>query len=236
MKKSYLIILLLLLIGGLFLVIFLPTISTIIPKIFHLIQAEDYQGLAIYLRSFGVLGASILFILQFLQSLLPVFPVVILQLVAGILYGPYLGTLIVVIANALANILVFTILHRLDKNRLDQLFRFRWLRNFRHYFQSKNATTVVFFFYLLPLSNGFIPYLAATTKITYRNFIFALLLATTPMTFLTVYLGDSIFRGQWLRSAIIFVLIVGATIGLYFLKNPILRFLRSGKKLFQSRT
>lgn len=213
-----------------FFAILLPSLLKIAPQIWQIIQAQDYQVLGDYLRSFGFLGAFILFILQFLQSLLPIFPALILQISAGVIYGPYLGTFIVVFANCLANYLLFVFLHRFDQDKINKFLDFKFLRKFKIYFQSKNPTTIIFLFYLAPfLTNAFIPYFAATTNISKKNFLFSMITATLPMTFLSVYLGDTIIRGAWKSAITTIILMVSLSCLLFFVKKPLLHFLRSKK-------
>lgn len=229
-KQQIYLILVILSVALVFFAILLPSIINITPQIWKIIQAQDYQVLGDYLRSFGFLGAFILFILQFLQSLLPVFPALILQISAGVIYGPYLGTLIVVFANCLANYLLFIFLHRFDQEKINKILDFKFLRKFKIYFQSKNPTTIIFLFYLAPfLTNALIPYFAATTKISKKNFLFAMITATLPMTFLSVYLGDTIIRGAWKSAITTVLLMVGLSCALFFIKDPILRLLRNKK-------
>lgn len=229
-KQQIYLILVILSVALVFFAILLPSIINIAPQIWQIIQAQDYQVLGDYLRSFGFLGAFILFILQFLQSLLPVFPALILQISAGVIYGPYLGTLIVVFANCLANYLLFIFLHRFDQEKINKILDFKFLRKFKIYFQSKNPTTIIFLFYLAPfLTNALIPYFAATTKISKKNFLFAMITATLPMTFLSVYLGDTIIRGAWKSAITTVLLMVGLSCVLFFIKDPILRLLRNKK-------
>lgn len=229
-KQQIYLILVILSVALIFFAILLPSIINIAPQIWQIIQAQDYQVLGDYLRSFGFLGAFILFILQFLQSLLPVFPALILQISAGVIYGPYLGTLIVVFANCLANYLLFIFLHRFDQEKINKILDFKFLRKFKIYFQSKNPTTIIFLFYLAPfLTNALIPYFAATTKISKKNFLFAMITATLPMTFLSVYLGDTIIRGAWKSAITTVLLMVGLSCALFFIKDPILRLLRNKK-------
>ncbi len=217
-------------VASVFFAILLPSILNIAPQIWQIIETQDYQLLGNYLRSFGFIGAIILFLLQFLQSLLPIFPALILQISAGVIYGPYLGTLIIVFANCLANYLLFVFLHRFDQEKINQFLNFKFLRQFKTYFQSKNPTTIIFLFYLAPfLTNAFIPYFAATTKISKKNFLFAMVTATLPMTFLSVYLGDTIIRGAWESAITTIFLMVSLSFVLFFIKDPLLRFLRSKK-------
>lgn len=230
-KQRLYLILAILLVVVIFFAILLPSLLTTVPQVWHILQTKDSAALEIYLRSFGFAAVAILFVLQFLQSLLPIFPAIVLQIVAGVLYGPIWGTILVVFANALANYLVFIFLRRFERDKLDKLFSWKPLRQLKVYFQSKNPNTVVFLFYLLPfLTNAFVPYLAATTKITKKNFLFSMFIATLPMTFLAVYLGDTIVRGDWRSAIVLIVLITTLTVAAFFLKDPILRWLRHKKK------
>ncbi len=218
------------LIGIAFFALLLTSAGSVIPEIWHILQSTNSQGLETYLRSFGMAAGIILFFLQFLQSLLPIFPAIVLQIVAGVLYGPIWGTIIITVGNGLANYLVFCFLRRYDQEKIDKLLDFKAIHKLKIYFQSKNPNTIVFLFYLMPfLTNAFVPYLAATTKISKRGFLFSMISATLPMTFLSVYLGDTIIRGQWRSAITLSIVIVIFTLIAFFLKDPLLRLLRQKK-------
>ncbi|MDO5561789.1 MAG: VTT domain-containing protein [bacterium] len=218
-------------IGILFLAVLLPSLFNTVPEIWQILQSKDSGALELYLRSFGWGAAVILFVLQFLQSILPIFPAIILQIVAGVLYGSIWGTILIVAANGLANYLVFIFLRRYDQEKIDKFLDFKFIHKFKVYFQSKNPSTIVFLFYLLPfLTNAFVPYFAATTKISNKNFLFSMVTATLPMTFLSVYLGDSLVRGEWQKAIVLAIILLGISLIAFFLKTPILNWLRHDKK------
>lgn len=233
MKKKSLwpLITLITVVGIIFLAILLPTLIKIVPEIWAILQHRSSEELEVYLKSFGWIGAIIIFVLQFLQTLVPIFPAILIQVASGVIFGAFLGTLIVTAANGLANFLVFIFLRRYGQKFLDKLWHLNFLRQFKVYFDSKNPTTVVFIFFMLPfLTNAAVPYMAATTTISKKNFLFAMVSSTLPMTFLSVYLGDSLVRGEWQRAIVVTGLMLILSLGLFFSKNTILKLLGKTKK------
>lgn len=215
---------------AIFLLILIPILNELIPQAIHLIKTQDYQELVSYLRSFGWRGAAILFILQFLQSLVPIFPALALQIAAGITYGSILGTLIIVGSNCIANFLVFALLRKFKVKGIDKVLNWKIWRKTVTYFQNQNPSLVVFIFYLFPfLSNSFVPYLASTTKISWKNYLAMMVIAVTPMTAIGVILGDSVVKQDWFQTVIVFFVALGVSVSLYLLRQPVLKFLRSKK-------
>ncbi len=213
-------------VGALFLIIFIPAVAKIAPEIFEILKADDHQALVLYLRSFGYTGAVILFILQFLQSLMPIFPAVILQITAGITYGPWWGTLIITVSYSLANLLIFIILRKYQFGDMSKLFGWKPIKKMMKYIQNQDPNLAIFILYLFPiLSNSYIPYLAYTTTITTKNFIFVMIVASIPMTFASVYFGDRLLKGELLSAIIVFGLAALLSFGLYKSKSLLKKFL-----------
>ncbi len=213
-------------VGLLFLVIFIPAVVKIVPEIYEILKADDHQALVLYLRSFGYTGAVILFILQFLQSLMPIFPAVILQVTAGITYGPWWGTLIITSSYCLANLLIFVILRKYQFRDMNKLLEWKPIKKMMKYVKNNDPNLAIFILYLFPiLSNSYIPYLAYTTEITTKNFIFVMISASMPMTFASVYFGDRLLKGELLSAIIVFGLAALLSFGLYKSKSLLKRIL-----------
>ncbi len=189
---------------GLSLIILLPTLIEVVPDIFLILRHQDHQALIAYLRSFGWAGALVLFFLQFLQTLVPIIPMLILQVAAGITYGPLLGTLIIASSNILGNILIFYLLRHLGVKELKKISRWSIFQKAGHYTSRQNPKLVVFILYLFPfLTNSLVPYIADPMKINTKDFVLMTILATVPMTFLAVWLGDSLVNRDWQSSIVI---------------------------------
>ena len=205
-------------------------ICQIAPDIWSLLQEGDHEALIEYVRSFGWRGALVLFLLQLLQSVVPFFPEVLLQLAAGVTYGPWWGTVILTMACALANCGVFYFLHRFRPASIRAVLFKGPLKPLAHFCQSQNANTAVFILYLFPfLSNGFVPYFAALTDINWRNFIFAAVGGSFPLMFVTVLVGDRLIVKDYWAAVIAFVVGVVASLILYFLKDKMLSMLRKNR-------
>ena len=194
------------------------------PDLWSLLVHRQQDEFIAYVRSFGWQGVVILFVLQALQTIAPFFPALLLQLAAGIAYGWWWGTLILMAGYTLANLIVFVIVRRLRPARLRQLLsKFKPLAKITNFCLTYNANTVVFSLYLFPfLSNGFVPYLAAMTKISLPNFLFSMICACLPGMFVSVYVGDRLVIGDYWAAAIAFSLGIVFSLVAYFLKDRIL--------------
>lgn len=208
--------------GVLFLVLLVPSLLKIIPELATILAHRDHQALIEYVRSFGWRGAVILWALQFLQTLAPLFPEILLQLAAGVTYGPWWGTVILMTSYTAANLMVFGLLKKFHPSFLEHLACQPRFAKIINRYQDKNPELVVFIFYIIPLlTNSLVPYFAALTRISWRSYVFAVIAGCLPMMFVSVYLGDRLLVRDYKSAIFAFVLGAVFSIVMYVLKDKL---------------
>ena len=179
-----------------------------------------------YIDSYGLIGIPILMGLQALQIIVAVIPSVVIQILTGLCYGAFLGTLINLAGCVLGNILVFTARRQL-KTVLAPFFKHdkREKDNFITKLLSKvkKPELGAFLFFLIPgVPNGIIPYIFAETGISPGKYLAAVIAGSIPSTFLCTYLGDSVSKGDYAVSLIVLAIVAAAVTLAYYARNKII--------------
>lgn len=151
-----------------------------------------------------VYSACLLWLLSFVQVVSIVLPSLPIQLVAGIVLGPWIGAAVCLSAGILSHMTVFALGKRAKRllntvavtnPRLGKLMKVLSV--------SRNRTYVTVMVLLAPgLPNGIIPYAAANSGIVAKAYLLALCVALPLPTLITCAAGKGILAGDWLVSVI----------------------------------
>lgn len=204
--------------------IILFSLNAILPGFIETLEYGDQNAIVTYIRSFGsVGGVALALLLQFIQIVSIFFPGGPIQIAIGIVFGTYGGFFICFSGYVLANIAVFFSARKLG-NRLDRLFsggeerpsRFRFLTDARY------PGYVVALTCLIPmLPNGLVPYIAARTKITFRQFLLSVSIGCIPTLLLLNAIGNKLLHGDYLTMALLGGLLIAGVLALYLLRKRI---------------
>lgn len=149
----------------------------------------------------------LLWVLSFVQILSIVLPAMPVQLVAGIVLGPWLGTFVCLTAYFAAHMAVFAAAKRAHKllntiaatnPKLGKLMNTLSV--------SRNRTYLTVVVLLAPgLPNGMIPYAAANSGMSAKRYLLALCIALPLPTLVTCIAGRGILAGNLLISIVMLV-------------------------------
>ena len=206
--------------GGIVLILILA-LNAILPGFVTILETGDQTQIEQYIRSFGSFwGVALAFLLQFIQILSIFFPGGPIQIAIGIVFGTLAGFFICHSGYVLANLFVFFSARRLN-NRLDQLFSGgNQTKSLRFISEAKHPSFVVALSCLMPfLPNGLVPYIAARTKITTKQFFLSVLLGSAPTLFMLCAIGNRILLGDYWTVVLLGGLLVAGVALLYFFRN-----------------
>jgi len=170
-------------------------------------DADDESRMAQYIGSYGAKGVPILMGLQALQIIVAVIPSAVIQVLTGLCYGVWWGTLINLVGCVFGNLLVFISVRQL-KNLLEPAVQRMSKRKEMHYLdklsQIKKPEMIAFAFFLIPgIPNGIMPYLFARTNISQGRYVLAILAGSIPSTFICTYMGDRLSKGSYTAALVI---------------------------------
>lgn len=101
-------------------------------------------------RNAGPMGFLILLALQFLQIVVAFIPGEATQMAAGMLYGPWIGGLVILLGSILSSAFVFMVVHRLGAPFVKDMVSEKWMEKFESFERSGKLELIVFVLFLIP--------------------------------------------------------------------------------------
>lgn len=188
------------------------------PYIEEIFEPGGVDKLIGQVRDAGALGVLILFGLQLLQVIVAFIPGEVTAVAAGMLYGPWLGGLLILIGGAIASAIVYWIVHSLGAPFVRDMVPLSFMEKFREYERSGKFDIIVFVLFLIPgLPKDIFTYIVGLTDMKCLTFVVLSTIARAPGVLVTTYAASGLATGNYLESAIIFaVAAVIAIVGIIF--------------------
>lgn len=138
-------------------------------------------------------AAPVVFILVVaLKPVLIFLPSMGLTIVAGLLFGPYLGTLYVSIGGAASSVIGFYVARRLGRRRVARFIKGRTLLARADERMEREGFKTVLLLRIFNLPWDMVSYSAGLSRIGFKDFFLASLIMLPPTSFIFTYFGSSI--------------------------------------------
>ena len=175
-----------------------------IPGLIPLLKEGDSQKIADYLaQETGIRGVIAVILLQGIQVASIVMPGMAIQVAAGLIYGWLEGFLMCYFGFVAANLCVFLFARRMGSDRIRDVSMSptsQWLMEKLN--GTKRQFMVVIACMVPAIPNGIIPYLAARTEITAKEYVGAVAMGSWLQILLACMAGQFIINGQWLYTVL----------------------------------
>ncbi|MGN0262540.1 MAG: TVP38/TMEM64 family protein [Eggerthellaceae bacterium] len=183
-----------------------------------LFTAEGRANLVADVKSAGPAGALILLVLEIVQVVVAFIPGEVVQMVAGMMYGPWLGTAIIVLGCFLSMWFVYEMVHRLGQPFVESVVPTKYLESFRRFEQGGKLTAVVFVLFLIPgLPKDVFTYLVPLTSMPKKEYLGVAMIARLPGIFMSTHAASGLLNGNVVQSVIVFgILAVLGIAGIMF--------------------
>jgi uncharacterized membrane protein YdjX (TVP38/TMEM64 family) len=172
----------------------------------------NVKGLRNYILSFGPFASLVFVLLYSLKPVVFVFPALLLTILAGNIFGPIKGFILVMIGLTLSGTFAFYLARSLGKPFVTKITRGKLLKldeNIEnHGFKIMLLMRLSTLFPYDPLS-----YAAGLTKMKYRDFILASVIGAFPEMLAYCYLGHNMRYPSSRRFIIPVVLVAAVAIG-----------------------
>lgn len=188
------------------------------PVIHGIFEPGGVDELIADVRGAGPLGVLFLFAVQLLQVVVAFIPGEVVQLAAGMMYGPWLGAVIIFIGCVISSAVVFAIVHKLGAPFVQAMVPTNYLEKFRHFEDSGKLNITVFILFLIPgLPKDVFTYLVPLTNMRMRTFLALSNIGRIPGIIVSTYAADGLLDGRIVESIVIFaVAAVIAILGIVF--------------------
>jgi len=197
------------------------------PQLLSLLQDGDAAALEAYLHSIDTLsGLLCLALLQILQVISVVLPGAPIHIAGGIVYGTWQSFFVCHLSSVAANVVVFMTARRLGRKLDEFMPAEKKSTRLDFLLKSDNPAYMTAVACLVPiLPNGFIPYVAAKTKITAFQFALAIYFGSFLPVLILCAAGSKILKGGYVASAILLISLFILVFFLAKFKDRILRLL-----------
>lgn len=202
------------------------------PYLHELFEPGGLDRVMADVRNAGPIGFLILLGLQFLQIVVAFIPGEVVQIAAGVLYGPWVGAAVILVGCMISSAFIFVLVHKLGAPFVQSMVPTNYLEKFRRFEKTGKLNIIVFVLFLIPgLPKDVFTYLVPLTDMNMRTFLLLSNVGRIPGIIVSTYAADGLMEGRFVESAIIFgVAAVIAILGVVFRERIMKVLERSHKK------
>ena len=191
------------------LIICIGLIVYLFPIIKNIATPEGQVEFKNIIKSSGSKGIFILFGLQIAQIFLLILPGEPLEILAGMCYGGFWGTIFVLVSICITTTIIFYSVRKFgrkfiynfcDKEKIEKLENSKWFKN------PKNIEYVLIILFMIPgTPKDLLVYLGGLLPIKPIRFIIISTFARFPSIISSTLAGSNIIKGNWLVMIVVYV-------------------------------
>lgn len=198
--------------GGLiaFFVLMAVVCVAIVPLILELTEPGGVERVVQDVRNAGPGGVLILLGMQFLQVVVAFIPGEVVQVAAGMMYGPWGGAAVVLVGCVISSAFVFFIVHKLGAPFVRAMIPEKWMGKLEDFEETDKLDVMVFVLFLIPgLPKDVFTYLVPLTDMSMRNFLVLSTVGRIPGILMSTLAADGLMEGDIMRSVLLFLVAAG---------------------------
>lgn len=209
------------------LVVFIVLITAIVvaiwPTLSIVFEPGGVETLIELITSQGPLGVLILLGMQLLQIIVAFIPGEVVQIAAGMMYGPLWGSVVILAGCVLSSMVVYELVHKLGAPFVRSMVGEKQLLKFRQFELSGKFGVTVFILFLIPgFPKDVLTYIVPLSDMNLRTFLLLSTIARTPGVIISTYAAAGLADGNIVTSVIIFVVAALIAIIVLLLRNRII--------------
>ena len=203
-----------------------------IPIVKMLSTEEGRAGLERLVDSNFLLGVCVYMFLQVLQVLVALIPGGVIQILGGVLFGNFWGTVLCSLGILAGSAIVFFMVRRFGMPVVEAFIDRKGIKKFEFLNDTKKLEITVFILFLIPgMPKDVLTYLAPLTKIKLSSFLALSMLGRFPAILLSIVFGANLSEGNILAAVIIFAMVaVVGIIGILY-NGKIVAYIKSRRKM-----
>lgn len=209
------------------LVVFIVLITAIVvaiwPTLSIVFEPGGVETLIELITSQGPLGVLILLGMQLLQIIVAFIPGEVVQIAAGMMYGPLWGSVVILVGCVLSSMVVYELVHKLGAPFVRSMVGEKQLLKFRQFELSGKFGVTVFILFLIPgFPKDVLTYIVPLIDMNLRTFLLLSTIGRTPGVIISTYAAAGLADGNIVTSVIIFVVAALIAIIVLLLRNRII--------------
>ena len=188
------------------------------PYISDVFSEGGVDRLVERVQNAGPAGVFILLGMQFLQILVAFIPGEVVQLAAGLMYGPLFGSIIILAGCVISSSIVYLLVRKLGAPFVQGMVSTEHLEKFHSFEESGKLDIVVFILFLIPgMPKDVFTYLVPLTDMPYKKFILLTTIGRIPGVVGSTYAASGFANGDIVGPVVVLaVLAVAAVVAILF--------------------
>jgi len=170
----------------------IPSVQDFFNEAWTVLTSDDEKRIKSWVEGFGWLGPIVVVLAMVAQMFLIVVPTILLMVVTILAYGPFWGSLIILVAVYMASSVGYLIGKHIGTHLIVKLLGESTMKNVESFLESYGFWAVVITRINPFLSNDAISFVAGVLSMNYWRFIAATLVGITPLTVLIAIIGQNI--------------------------------------------
>ncbi len=191
-----------------FAVVLIALTVACIPLIKGLMSEDGRVALETFFIDNAIWGVVVFLLLQVVQVVVALIPGGIIQIIAGVAFGGFWGTVLSIFGVILGTLVVFSIVRKFGKPIVEAFIDAKGIKEYSFLTDAKKLELVIFILFLIPgIPKDALTYIAPLTKIKMSVFIVLASLARIPAVIMSCVFGSSLGDGNLLTALIIFAVV-----------------------------
>lgn len=203
--------------------IIIGMIAYLFPLIKNISTKEGQAEFKETIQGSGFVGMLMLFGIQVAQIFLIIIPGEPIEILAGMCYGGFLGTVFIVISSLIISTTIFLLVRRFgkkfvygfyDKKKVKKIIDSKLFQN------SRTAEKVLFILFFIPgTPKDLLVYIAGLLPISTGKFILISTIARIPSVVTSTLAGANIINGDWKMGILLYLVIIVVALIIVFIMN-----------------
>ena len=177
------------------------------PSISEITEPGGVNRVIDRVQNAGAPGVFILLAIQFLQVVVAFIPGEVVQVAAGMIYGPWMGAIVVLLGCVVSSAFVFILVKKLGAPFVQKMVPVKYMDKFQNFERSGKLNIAVFILFFIPgLPKDVFTYLVPLTHMRMRAFLLLSNVGRIPGVVMSTYAAGSIVEGDYLVAVVIFII------------------------------
>ena len=178
------------------------------PYITDVFSEGGVERLVERVQNAGPAGVLILLGMQFLQIVVAFIPGEVVQLAAGLMYGPVLGSIIILVGCVISSSIIYKLVHMLGAPFVQGMVSTDHLEKFRSFEKSGKLDIIVFILFLIPgMPKDVFTYIVPLTDMPYKKFITLTTIGRIPGVVGSTYAAAGFASGEFIGPVVVLVVL-----------------------------
>jgi uncharacterized membrane protein YdjX (TVP38/TMEM64 family) len=183
----------------LLLIIFIGIVIKLLPLFTSLVDSTGRAEFGNKIKSLGFVGAMQILLLEICKVVVVVLPGEPIELLAGMCFGPILGTVIIYMGVTLSTVAIYLTVKKYGLAIVEDIVpeeKFKKITTVLND-QAEKVEKILFVLYFLPLvPKDFLTYIGSLLPISLKKFLLITLIARFPSIISSTIVGDKIIEGD----------------------------------------